>query len=78
MTGKTQLLAYPDEPLRRVILIPLDRVSVIHWELVVEIVITFPDGNQSGDQMITRSVLVIKGRLSQPVCKRVDAECRLL
>jgi hypothetical protein len=49
MAGKTQLLAHPDEPLCRVILIPLDRVTVVHWELVVEIMVAFSNGDQSRD-----------------------------
>ena len=78
MTGKTQLLARPDKPLCRVILVPSDRVAVIHGKLVMEIVVAFPDGNQCRDQVVARCVFVVKWCLSQPVRERVDAECRLL
>jgi len=78
MTGETQLLAHPDEPLGRVILIPLDCVAVIHRELVMEIVVALSDCHQSGDQMVARGVFVIKRCFSQPVRKRVDTECGLL
>jgi hypothetical protein len=42
----------PDEPLGRVVLVPFDSVSVVHRELVVEIVVALPDGNEGGDDMI--------------------------
>lgn len=43
--SKSKLLADPDEPLSGVILVPPDRVSVVHGELMVEVVITLPDGD---------------------------------
>ena len=43
VTGEPNLLARPDEPLSRVILVPSDRIPVVHRELVVEVVVTFTD-----------------------------------
>lgn len=34
MRGETQLVADPDEPLGGVVLVPFDRVTIIHGELV--------------------------------------------
>jgi len=45
VAGEANALANRDKPLGRVILVPFDGVSVVHWELVVEIVVPFTDGN---------------------------------
>ena len=67
-------LASLDEPLGRVVLEPLDRVAVVRGELVVEVVVALADGDQCGDEVIARGVLVVERRLSEPVGKRVNAE----
>ena len=63
-----------DEPLCRIILVPLDGISVVHGELMVEVVVTFTNGDESSDNMISRSVLVIKGCFTEIVSERVDAK----
>ena len=55
---KTKPGADPDEPLRRVVLVPLDRVAVVHGELVVEIVVALADGDERGDEVVARRVRV--------------------
>jgi len=35
--GQTKLLASPDEPLGRIALPPLNRISVVRWEFVMEL-----------------------------------------
>lgn len=77
MRGESKLLASPDEPLGRIILIPLDRISVVHGELVMEVVVTFPNGDKCSNQVIARSVLVVKRCLTQPVSEGVDTKCGL-
>ena len=77
MASETELLHNPDEPLGRVILVPLDGVTVVHGELVVEVVVAFTNSAECGDHVITRGVLVIERRLPEPVGKGVDAESRL-
>ena len=77
VAGETEFRADPDEPLRRVVLVPLDGVTVVHGELVVEVVVTFTDSDESSDHVVARSVLVIEGSLAEPVSERVDAESRL-
>ena len=67
MTGEAHSLANPNEPLGRVILVPLDGISVVHWELMVEIVIPFTDGDESSYGMVARSMLVVKRSLPEPV-----------
>jgi len=37
-------------------------------------VVTFSDGDESGEPVVTRSVLVVEGSLSEPVSEGVDAE----
>ena len=74
MRGKAEHAAKRDEPFRRVILIPLDGIPVIHRELVVEVVVTLADGHKRSDEMIARSVVVIKRRLAKVMSKRVDTE----
>ena len=78
VTSETELLHNPDEPLGRVILVPLDGVTVVHGELVVEVVVTFTDSDESSDHVVARSVLVIEGSLAEPVSERVNAESRLM
>lgn len=77
MACKSDLLANPDEPLRRVILIPFDSISVVHGELVVEIVVAFTNGDEGGDNVVARGVLVIEGSLSEPMSEGINTERRL-
>ena len=77
LIGQTKLLHSPDKPLGRVVLIPFDGVSVIHGELVVEIMITLSDGDEGGDHVIARCMLVVEGGLTQPVSEGIDTESRL-
>lgn len=63
-----------DEPLGGVVLIPFDGITVVHGELMVEVVVTFTDGDESGEDVVTRSVLVIERRLSEPVSEGVYAK----
>lgn len=67
MTGQSHLSADPDEPLRGVILIPLDGVSVVHGELVMEIVVTFANSDKGSDKVVLGRVLVIEGGLTEPM-----------
>ena len=39
-------------------------LTVVHGELVVEVVVALADGHKCGDPVVTRRVLVIEGRLS--------------
>ena len=75
--SKSKLLANPNEPLGGVVLVPSDRIPVVHWKLVVEVVVALPNGNKCSNQVVTRSVFIIKRRLAQPVSKRVDTKRRL-
>lgn len=52
-----------DEPFRRIPLIPLDRVAVINGKLMMEVMIAFSQGNNSSQQMISWSELIVKGRV---------------
>ena len=78
MAREADLLAGPDEPLGRVVLVPLDCVAVVHRELVVEVVVALADGDERGDEVVARGVLVVERRVAEPVRERVDAECGLV
>ena len=72
---ETELEADPNKPLRRVVLVPFDRIAVVHRELVMEVVVSFAIRDECGDHVVTRGVLVVKRCLPEPVGEGVDAEC---
>jgi hypothetical protein len=41
---------------------------------MVEVVISFTDGAESGDEMITRGMFVVKRSFTEPMSEGVDAE----
>lgn len=77
MRRESDLLATSDEPLGRIVLIPLDGVTIIHRELMVEVVVTFANSGKSSDNVVAGSVLVIERTVPEPVRKRVHTESRL-
>jgi hypothetical protein len=77
VTSQSNQLQHIDEPLRRIVLIPLDGIAVIHRELVVKVMVTFTDGYEGSGKVVPWCMLVIKGSLSKPVSERIDAESRL-
>ena len=75
VAGEAKPRAQPDEPLGWIILPPFDRVAVVHRELVVEIVITLPNGHEGGEHVITWRVFVVKSwRVAEVVSEAVYAE----
>lgn len=76
--GEAEHLPEVDGPLGRVILPPLNGVSVVGGEFVVEVVVTLTEGDKSRDEVITGRVAVIKGLVTEPMGQRVDAESGLL
>lgn len=76
--GKAELAPGPNAPLGWVVLVPLDGVAVVGRKLVVEIVVSLAESNESGDDVIPWAVAVIEGLVTEPVGKRVDAEGSLL
>lgn len=56
-----------DEPFGGVVLVPFHGVSIVHGKLVMEIVVPLAKGQDGGEEVITRGVLVIVCRLSQVV-----------
>ena len=66
-----------DEPLGWIILIPLDGIAIVHWELVMEVMVTLSEGDKRGKNVIARSVLIVEGGFTKPVSERVDTEGRL-
>ena len=74
MRGETKDGHGRDEPLGRVVLEPLDGVSEIHGELMVEVVVALTDGAESSEEVVAGSVLVVERFISEPMSERVDTE----
>lgn len=47
MACETEEFAAGDEPFRRIILVPFDRVAIVHGELMVKVVVSFAHGQES-------------------------------
>lgn len=75
--GQTKLFHRPDEPLGWVVLIPFDGISVVHRELVMEIMITLSNGDKGRDHVIAGCVFVIERSFTEPVGEGIDTEGRL-
>jgi hypothetical protein len=75
---KAELLCRPDEPFGWVVLPPFDSVAVIAGEFVVEVVVAFAKGYESGDNVIAGRVAVIEWLVAEPMGKGIDAESCLL
>jgi hypothetical protein len=48
--------------------------SLQHPVLTVEVVVSLADSDQSGDEVVTRGVLVVESVLPEPMSQRVDTE----
>ena len=59
--SEADFLAGPDEPLGRIILVPSDGIAIIHRELVMKVVVTFTNGNECSDEMVTWCMFIVKG-----------------
>lgn len=71
--GKSQ-----DGQLGWVVLVPLQSVSVVRWELVVEVVVALTEGDESGQDVVSRGSSIIKRLGTNPVSQGVDTEGNLL
>lgn len=76
--SEAETLPSEDGPLGRVVLPPLNGVSVVGRKFVVEVVVALTKGDESGDEVVTGRVAVVEGLVTEPVSKRVDAESSLL
>ena len=72
MAGKSDRLANPNEPFGRIILIPFNGVTVVHRELMVEVVVSFAVCDEGGDPVVAGSVFVVERRLAEIMHHRVD------
>lgn len=78
IVGEAELLPGPDRPLGGVVLPPLNGVAVVGGELVVEVVVTLTQGDQSGNDVVTRRVAIVEGLVTEPVGQGIYAEGGLL
>jgi hypothetical protein len=74
VVSQADLLVDPDEPLCRVVLPPFNGVTVVRGEFVMEIVVSFSEGDEGGDDVVARGVAVVKGLVPKPVGKGVYTE----
>lgn len=63
-----------NEPLGWIVLVPKERIAVVHRKLMVEIVVSLAHGEDSRDDVIARSQDVVVGCVSQPVRNGVDTK----
>lgn len=71
MRRQSKFGATRDEPFGGVVLIPPDSIAVVRRELVMEVVISFSEGYESGDKVIPGRMSVVEWRLPEPVGERV-------
>jgi len=64
VVGKTEESECADEPFGWVVVVELDSVSVVIGELVMEVVISLSESEESSDDGVTRSVLVTKANVN--------------
>lgn len=69
MRCETDFMHGSDEPLRRIVLIPSDGIAVVHWELMVEVMVTLTDGDERSDEVVTRGMFIIERSITEPVGK---------
>jgi hypothetical protein len=77
MASQANQLTRSDEPFGRVVLVPLDGIAIVHWKLVMEIVVPFANGDESGDEVVAGCMFIVKGGFAKPMGEGVYAECRL-
>jgi len=76
--GEAEFGPQPDGPLGGVVLVPLNSVAVVGGELVVEVVVALTESDECSDDVVPGAVAVVKGLITEPVSKRVDAKGGLL
>jgi hypothetical protein len=72
MRRQSDFGAKRDEPFGGIILIPPDSVAVVSRKLVVEVVISLPEGDERGDHVVPWRMPVVERRLPEPVGERVE------
>ena len=63
-----------DQPFCWIVLPPLDGISVVGWIAVVVVVVSLPKSDKGGEDVVSRGMSVVKGLVTEPVGKGVDAE----
>jgi hypothetical protein len=77
MARQPKFIANRDKPFSWVPLVPFHGVPVVHWELVVEVMVTLPERHKCRNQMVSWRVLIIECAFAQPMSQRVDRKGRL-
>lgn len=76
--GTSDHVAERDEPFGGIILIPMECVSVVHRELMVEVMIALAHGEKSGNEVVAWGKNIVVGRRAKVMCDGVDAERALV
>lgn len=62
------------EPFCGIPLVPFDSVTIVHRELMVKVMVSFPKSDQRCKEMVPRREFVVERLGSEPMSEGVDAE----
>lgn len=74
VVSETEHRQAANKPFGRIVVEPANTVAVVVGVLVMEVVVTLSEGEESGDDVIAWGALVVVGVLAEVVGNRVDAE----
>jgi hypothetical protein len=77
MRSQPKPLAHCNEPLGWIPLVPFHSIAIIHRKLVMKVVVALAESEDSSEKMVSRRMLVIEGRISQPMRERVYTKSAL-
>jgi len=67
MARQSKFIANRDKPFGRVPLVPFHSVPVIHWELMMEVMVTLPERHKRRNQVVSWRVFIIERTFAQPM-----------
>ena len=74
MASQSDFCTTSNKPLGRVSLVPFHRITVVHGELVVEIMVSLAQRDYGRQEVVSGSQFVVKGRRTKPMRQGVDTE----
>lgn len=78
IVGETELLPDPDGPFCWIVLPPFDRVAVVGWKLVVEVMVSLAEGYEGGYDVVSWGIAIIEGLFADPMGKGIHTKGGLL
>ena len=61
MVCETSHTAEGDEPFGRIVLVPQEGVAVVHWELMVEVVVSLTHRDDCRDKVVAGCMYIVEG-----------------